>query len=753
MKKNILIILLILIAGQASAHPAKDEIHFGNAKSENKHSLVSNKTETYKGGLNETARRLLPLEPTTWYGGTMSFKMKVDSEKQNYFTVRCYGSETDRNVIMLFINGLQVGYRHLGDIDYLHIGNQDAPFLNRFYYVTLPLPLSHTKGKKEVSLEIRSYGAIWGYGDTFEKYQKEMVEPTIGFYKAYTHTQTCYNPDKKEAQGEVPVYKTRTSPGVEILGELKKRVNADLNNILAKDVLDSQLEMWTLAEASTVNWTIAYQNKKVVQLIIASIDSFYKRYQQQTNLVYQDPSVYNNEWLIIGPMCRAIRMLWNEIHPFITSERRIEWSEMMQAALEYSTNHRRHYTNQSMIIDLFMYDVNKTLGLIEPLKALPEYQTLKYLHESVGLTPWTGVNNTCPLGDNYWQLTRKGLTKELGYVGNYGEVLDWVNDIYRSTCMPGQPETGDPQIRAQLLCMMEARSYFRHPGVDREGNAVMRMEAVVGWRDGGHYPGDIVYGDRGAAWDATPLMTAAATLDSRAIGMAQQMMKDNQFFSMVAQKLETKNMRGTRSLLHIPDEYELIIKQPQSDFKMPMAPRGPDFVFSDEEDGVVAIKNSDEILYVSLYWRARFGVNNLAKVHYTTPIIDRVANVHIKTIIDDSGMRYERPNWVNLAFWGTHEWYEGVESAHTGEELLIARIPEGVQFKPGDENIYAGKALFYQLDYGKYIIGMNSSPNQTFELKIHPESRKVKNLTNNSEMVKTDHVKVHPMSTVVLYAE
>ena len=30
------------------------------------------------------------------------------------------------------------------------------------------------------------------------------------------------------------------------------------------------------------------------------------------------------------------------------------------------------------------------------------------------------------VGTNYWQLTAKGLTKELGYVGYYGEVLDWV---------------------------------------------------------------------------------------------------------------------------------------------------------------------------------------------------------------------------------------------------------------------------------------------------------------------------------------
>lgn len=310
------------------------------------------------------------------------------------------------------------------------------------------------------------------------------------------------------------------------------------------------------------------------------------------------------------------------------------------------------------------------------------------------------------------------MTKELGYVGYYGEVLDWVNDIYRSTCLPGKPETGDLQIRAQLLRIMEARSYFRYPSVDREGNKSMRIEAVVGWRDAGHYPGDICYGDRGVAWDATPLMTAVATLDSCAVGMAQQMIQDNQFFAMVTEKLKVKGMRGTRSLLHIPDEYEFIMKQPKYLFQMPMTENSPDFVFADEENGVVAIKNGMEILYASLYWRARNAVNNLAKVHYITPVIDRISNVYIKTVYEDSGMRFTRPNWVNLGFSGWREWYKGIDSAHAGEELPIARIPDDIKFKPGDENVYAGKAQFYQLEYGSYIIGMNSTEDQTFELPV-----------------------------------
>jgi len=34
---------------------------------------------------------------------------------------------------------------------------------------------------------------------------------------------------------------------------------------------------------------------------------------------------------------------------------------------------------------------------------------------------------------------------------------------------------------------------------------------------------------------------------------------------------------------------------------------------------VVALKHGDDILYASLYWRARSAINHLARVHYIMP--------------------------------------------------------------------------------------------------------------------------------------
>lgn len=740
----------------------KDVLILGNKNSERRHSLTDSLSEVYIGGMGETARRMLPGNNPDWQGGLIRFKMKVNPEKQNYFTVRCWGAESDETMVMLFIDGKQVGYRHLGDYDLLHRGNGGIPCKGRFYYYTLPLPLTYTQGRKEVNLELRSYGKTWDYGGTFEKYQQKMEGPTIGFYKAYVHTEPCFNPDKKEEWGNFAVADApvRKSPDMEVLDELKETVSAYISRILGKTSPLGQQEVWMLADAYSVSWTPAYKNPKTVEKVIEGIDGHYKKYQENPAIIYTDGSVYNGDWMTTCLLARSIRRLWNEIRDSLDvsvdgKTRRETWVELMKASLDYGTTHRRQYSNQSMIIDMAIYECNRALMLMNPQQALPEYQTLRYLYESLALAPWLGKETPegpeKPLGDNYWQLTRKGLTKELGFVGYYGEVVDWVIHIYKATSVAGVLDSGDPKIKDQLLRIVNARCNFRYPAVDDEGNRCFRAEAVVGWRDGNHYPGDVMYGDRGTAWDATPLMTAAATLDKKAVGVAQQMLADNQFFAAIAKKLKegSGNIRVLQSLLHVPDEYELIMKQPASSETLPMTPEAPDYVFADEEDGVVAVKNGDEILYASLYWRARNAVNNLAKVHYITPHTEHLANVRITSKYEDSGMKYTRPDWVNLGFNGSREWYAGIHSAHAGEVLPIAKIPDGIPFKPGDENAYAGRAEFYQLRYGNYLIGMNSSKDKTFYLEI-PDEGKVTNLVDKTR-VEGNELAVNPGTTIVLF--
>ncbi|HEX8461066.1 MAG TPA: hypothetical protein VF623_06535, partial [Segetibacter sp.] len=156
-------------------------------------------------------------------------------------------------------------------------------------------------------------------------------------------------------------------------------------------------------------------------------------------------------------------------------------------------------------------------------------------------------------------------------------------------------------------------------------------------------------------------------------------------------------------------------------------------------------------LYASLYWRARYAINNLARVHAITPNYDRIATVHIDEQFDSSGMFYTRKEWTNFGFGnGGIKYPDSVHSAHAGEQLPVAKIPAGTPFKLGDENPYAGRANYYQLQYGRYLIAMNSTANKTYDFKVPSEFAGAINL-NTHNVINTKSFKVAPLTTIVLY--
>ena len=111
--------------------------------------------------------------------------------------------------------------------------------------------------------------------------------------------------------------------------------------------------------------------------------------------------------------------------------------------------------------------------------------------------------------------------------------------------------------------------------------------------------------------------------------------------------------------------------------------------------------------------------NYLARFHYMTPRFDRIAVVREETEFENSGMVYTRPDWTNFDFGtGGLRYPGGLHSAHAGEKLPIAKIPEGIAFKPGDESAFAVRGDFYRCQYGRYLIGMNTTTNRTFELNV-----------------------------------
>ena len=573
-----LIVLLLYFSLDAAASGQspmlfQDTLTFGETASEQSHHLVAENSRVVAGGLGEPARVLLPLSPQTWQGGNVSFILKVDPSKLNYFTVRLWGGEASSNRLILFCEGRQIGYRHLGDIDLLDFGNDNgaSPYNGRFFYKTCPLPIAMTQGKTELHFQIRSIGRIFAYGMTFTEYQKPMTEPTRGLYRVYTHTDGFFVPSSEEKQGMAPVPAPRRSePGLEILDRLKAREIHEINGLQASDKPLGQMQMQFLARAYGVKWTPAYQNPQVITQEVKSLDTLFAAYRKDPTLAQSDPATPNPEWFGLGPAGDVLRLLAEPLTPFLDQSiddgaggkitRRAAFSEMLVACRDWHRRNRRQYTNQSMINDLYgIYLANRGIAVVDPAQALPETEARRCLYESIGLQPWLGSETdhgpAKPLGDQYYQLTAHGLTKELGFVGYYGEVLDWVTLIYEAT-RPAPDLPGDPKIKAQLVKIALARAAFRYPTLDADGYQAMRAETIVGWRDD-HYPGDVTYAER-PSWDASTLYLAAATLDPRLVGAAQQMFGDHQFFASLRDQMKETGFRSTVGLLETPDQYELI---------------------------------------------------------------------------------------------------------------------------------------------------------------------------------------------------
>jgi hypothetical protein len=141
-------------------------------------------------------------------------------------------------------------------------------------------------------------------------------------------------------------------------------------------------------------------------------------------------------------------------------------------------------------------------------------------------------------------------------------------------------------------------------------------------------------------------------------------------------------------------------------------------------------------------------------VHYITPRFDRIATVAEEAEFQQSGHFYARPDWVNFDFGnGGPRYPEEMHSALAGEKLPIPVLPPDDTIKPGGEDPNAGKAEFYTLRYGKYLIGMNMTEHKTFNLTVPPGKAQFVELPDRKPVSSGATLKVGPRSTVVLYVQ
>ncbi|WP_167444358.1 twin-arginine translocation signal domain-containing protein [Streptomyces diastatochromogenes] len=324
-----------------------------------------------------------------------------------------------------------------------------------------------------------------------------------------------------------------------------------------------------------------------------------------------------------------------------------------------------------------------------------------------------------------------------------------------------------PELRAQMVRITKARGRFRVVDVDETGARVSRIETVVGWRNE-VYPGEIAYASR-TAWDSHPVLSAAVFKDPDIVGWTQEMVADGQFYKQLDLLIHhTWTRVGLAALRLVSRDWDAYQAFPGRPARIPTAWDEPDFVFADEENGCLALKNGRELLFVSLYWRARQGVNDYARVHHLTPTDQRSATVRQRSA-GTTGDTFTARDWVlwdyaindpgagHIPPGGFPPPGDPLHQSQAGDVYHLAPVPAdvpdpalGVHFD-GVETMLVGRAPFYLCRYGDYLIAMNTSTDRTFTLPARPDFGPARDLAGGRTIGAGQRPRIGPLSTLVLH--
>src|SRR5207244_849646 len=138
-----------------------------------------------------------------------------------------------------------------------------------------------------------------------------------GIYRVYTHTDGFFVPPADEKQGAAPPADPplRTSPGPEVLDQIKERVNREIDARLSTTSPSSQMQLQLLAKAYDIQWTRAYQNPQAIEQIVNGLDALFGAYQKNPKLAQAEPSTWNPDWFGLGVCGQVIALRQEQLKP------------------------------------------------------------------------------------------------------------------------------------------------------------------------------------------------------------------------------------------------------------------------------------------------------------------------------------------------------------------------------------------------------------------------------------------------------
>ncbi len=699
-----------------------DEVRLGDAASEKAHAFADGAASFAENGARgEPCRRLRkPDGPARWRTEPMRFRVKVAKFGPTYLTCRLWGGDVSHDHIFVTVDGKMLGQMHLGEYDLLDYEScwprdserttADAEHFGAFTYRTFLLPDNLTSGKSDVEIAVYACGHVWGYGNDFEQFQKPVMHDSRGLYAFATHTESLWEGvAAKEPPKPSPAAKASAKdPDVD---SLRARIDRSLAKLMSPGELAKRWkDAGFLAEAYNTKGCAAYKSKDALAAIVAFVDA--ESEEESRNPGF---SAKRDPWCCSGSAALAVgRVGASAIAPYLEDpQRRARWREYFLSGVDYLSSHRRFFANQSQIVDTYAHWCNRALKICDPKAGPPLAETRGRLAEAMGLRP---------MPNGYVALTKAGLSKEDGYVGSYGESTVWASaNAYEASCDEEMPD-GDEALLAQLRKATRARLYMRYPGVRRDGRRVARLEAQTSWRNE-HFPPPPTYLTNGI-----DLRNAILAKDPAVVGAVRDMYDDGVVAEYAASAKDT-DIAALRFLSDWPKVRRAIEKFGDRLPHMPCF--GGDFEWCDPENALVVVKHGDEMLFVEAYWRARGGVNGLAKVHFVSPTAEISATVECEQRFEAKGGKVERiGDWFQYGWMG--KLYPGYrDDFGSGEKWPPHNALAGAE-RPVAEN--GGRAEFYVVRFGRYTVAVNDSSKghdyyfsapRGMKVKVAPKSFKV----------------------------
>lgn len=750
---NSLVVTGLTLAADVVKH-SLDFIQFGDKISETIHTVFAPKTKVVIGGMGELCRQIES-------GGEIIFTLKCNPNAQNYLTVKLWGSDAQPCLVFLADESGKRYGSYLSEMPEIAYNRGEPEFLNRFIYVTIPIPKELTKGKRYVRLKLVAVGSVAPYAPPSQK-ERSLKNLSRGIYRVYTHTDPFFTPEPDEKLGKPPLFKGRPCrPLDELIILNRKQIDEAIERLLQSQIYGPKWkerikngEIPAIAYGATtratpptslkgqafLDWLVqrttagncadfgivgifaraySWEGSKfhrayeLLERIVCALDYFARAQGVNGGFTAQKwigvPERARGWSCIEGYGTRWLGRAFLEVADHIKSwglldekidddydpktpmiPRREVYARMFALHRDYLVREARgHATNQDLFQVQSMWLCNEALRHLKPELVWPREEALKFVYSAIGLAP--------DIYGGYW-FSPKGLPLEPwgtlggGYCGNYGR------ECAHLVCEMAEI-TGDEKVALQALKTVEAMSYFFYPDITADGYRCWRREEVISTRNN-FSPGRIDY--------PFNLYAAAVLKSPVALRAFQIWLNDGNeplpfdwhnahFVTMVLGRLYSA--RYFEQLLT-----QRVLKS-NLNYRLFMEPGQPDKAWVDEWGHVVVVRHEDgSRLYISLQWRRGFKpggrgpdfvrTNNLARIHFTTPVIDRVATIRM-------------------------------EAPYGFGRLYICR-------------------------YGPYFIAMNLCKSETFTVNA-PPAKSVVDLVSGRRLDSRKPLRLSPQTSVVLY--